>query len=92
MAKFDTITFEHNGRVALVTLNRPESLNALNQQVMAEVATLFAEIDRNPDIAVTVLTGEGRAFAAGADIKEMQPQGFSDMYVEDYFAGWDRFA
>ena len=92
MANFDTITFEHKDRVALVTLNRPESLNALNQQVMAEVATLFAEIDRNPDIAVTVLTGEGRAFAAGADIKEMQPQGFSDMYVEDYFAGWDRFA
>tara|TARA_R110000787_G_scaffold20065_4_gene59656 strand:+ start:76117 stop:76893 length:777 start_codon:yes stop_codon:yes gene_type:complete len=92
MANFETITFEHKGRVALVTLNRPESLNALNQQVMAEVAALFAEIDRNPEIAVTVLTGEGRAFAAGADIKEMQPQGFSDMYVEDYFAGWDRFA
>ena len=52
----------------------------------------FAEIDRNREIAVSVLTGEGRAFAAGADIKEMQPQSFSDMYVEDYFAGWDRFA
>jgi enoyl-CoA hydratase len=92
MANYDTITFEHSNRVALVTINRPDSLNALNQEVMAEIATLFAEIDRNPEIAVTVLTGEGRAFAAGADIKEMQPQGFSDMYVEDYFAGWDRFA
>lgn len=92
MANYNTITFEHENRVALVTLNRPDSLNALNAETMAEIAALFAEIDRNPDIAVTVLTGEGRAFAAGADIKEMQPQGFSDMYMEDYFAGWDRFA
>ncbi|MFH1517301.1 MAG: enoyl-CoA hydratase-related protein [Pseudomonadota bacterium] len=92
MANFNTITFEHTGRVALVTLNRPDSLNALNAETMAEIAALFAELDRHPDVAVTVLTGEGRAFAAGADIKEMQPQGFSDMYVQDYFAGWDRFA
>ena len=92
MSTYETITFEHSDRVALVTLNRPDSLNALNQLVMSEIADVFAGIDRNKDIAVTVLTGEGRAFAAGADIKEMQPQSFSDMYVEDYFAGWDRFA
>ena len=89
---YNTITFEQQGRVAVVTLNRPDSLNALNAEVMAEVADCFAAIDRNKDIAVSVLTGAGRAFAAGADIKEMQPQSFSDMYVEDYFAGWDRFA
>ena len=92
MTSYNTITFEHSNRIALVTLNRPDSLNALNAEVMAEVAHVFGEIDRNKDIAVSVLTGEGRAFAAGADIKEMQPQSFSDMYVEDYFAGWDRFA
>ncbi|MEO2039077.1 MAG: enoyl-CoA hydratase-related protein [Martelella sp.] len=92
MANYNTITFEHGNRVALVTLNRPESLNALNAETMGEIATLFAEIDRNPDIAVTVLTGEGRAFAAGADIKEMGPQTFSDVYLTDMFAGWDRFA
>jgi len=92
MTDFKTIKVELKGRVAVVTLNRPESLNALNAEVMAEVAAAFAEIDRNREIAVSVLTGEGRAFAAGADIKEMQPQSFSDMYVEDYFAGWDRFA
>ncbi|WP_084418504.1 enoyl-CoA hydratase-related protein [Henriciella litoralis] len=92
MTDFKTIKVELKGRVAVVTLNRPDSLNALNAEVMAEVAAAFAEIDRNKDIAVSVLTGEGRAFAAGADIKEMQPQSFSDMYVEDYFAGWDRFA
>ncbi|MEZ5998164.1 MAG: enoyl-CoA hydratase-related protein [Hyphomonas sp.] len=89
---YDTITFEHNDRVALVTINRPDSLNALNQDVMAEVAHVFGEIDRNKDIAVSILTGEGRAFAAGADIKEMQPQTFSDMYVDDFFGLWDRFA
>lgn len=89
---YNTITFEHSDRVARVTLNRPDSLNALNAEIMGEIVEVFAGIDRNPDIAVTVLTGAGRAFAAGADIKEMQPQGFSDMYLADYFAGWDRFA
>ena len=92
MMTYDTITFEHSDRIALVTINRPDSLNALNQEVMSEVAHVFAEIDRNKDIAVSVLTGEGRAFAAGADIKEMQPQSFSDMYVDDFFGLWDRFA
>ena len=92
MADYKTIKIEKKGRVAIVTLNRPDSLNALNAEVMADVAAAFAEIDRDRSIAVSVLTGEGRAFAAGADIKEMQPQSFSDMYVEDYFAGWDRFA
>ena len=92
MSTYATITFEHSDRVALVTINRPDSLNALNQTVMSEMVDVFTTIDRNKDIAVTVLTGEGRAFAAGADIKEMQPQDFSDMYVEDFFAGWDRFA
>ena len=92
MADYNTITIAQQGRVAIVTLNRPDSLNALNAEVMAEVADCFAEIDRNKGIAVSVITGAGRAFAAGADIKEMQPQSFADMYVEDYFAGWDRFA
>ncbi len=87
-----TITFEQKGRVAVVTLNRPDALNALNAQTMTELSDLIAEIDRNPAIAVTVLTGAGRAFAAGADIKEMADKSVSDMYLNDYFAGWDRFA
>ncbi len=89
---FNTLKFAKDGRVATVTLNRPDSLNALNAEVMAEIATLAGMIDADPGLAVAILTGEGRAFAAGADIKEMQPQGFSDMYLADYFAGWDRFA
>ena len=92
MADYKTIKVEKKGRVAIVTLNRPDNLNALNSEVMSEVAAVFADIDRDKSVAVSVLTGEGRAFAAGADIKEMQPQSFSDMYMEDYFAGWDRFA
>ena len=89
---YNTLTFEQKGRVAVVTLNRPDSLNALNAEVMGELSSLAAEIDGDSEIAVTVLTGAGRAFAAGADIKEMQPQSFSDIYLADYFAGWDRFA
>lgn len=92
MSDYKTIQFEQKGRVAIVTLNRPDALNALNAEIMHEVSSVFARIDRDKGIAASVLTGAGRAFAAGADIKEMQPQTFSDMYVEDYFAEWDRFA
>lgn len=92
MTEYNTIKYEVTGRIAQVTLTRPESLNALNAEVMAEVVDAFANIDRNKEIAASILTGEGRAFAAGADIKEMQPQSFADMYVDDYFSGWDRFA
>ncbi len=92
MSDHNTLLVERQGRVATVTLNRPDSLNALNAELMQEVSTVFAEIDRDPEIAVSVLTGSGRAFAAGADIAEMQPQNFSDMYIRDYFAGWDQFA
>ncbi|MET0545891.1 MAG: enoyl-CoA hydratase-related protein [Caulobacterales bacterium] len=92
MSSYSTILVEHRGRVALITLNRPDSLNALNSQVMTELTDAITGIDRNPAIAVSVITGAGRAFAAGADIKEMQPQSFSAMYVDDFFAAWDRFA
>ncbi|MEO0919508.1 MAG: enoyl-CoA hydratase-related protein [Pseudomonadota bacterium] len=92
MSEFETITLERKERIAVVTLNRPDSLNALNALVMSETVAAFEEVDRDSSIAVSVLTGAGRAFAAGADIKEMQPQTFSDMYLADYFAGWDRFA
>lgn len=92
MADSKTITVETKGRVAIVTLNRPDSLNALNAEVMQDIVHAFEAIDKDEGLAVSILTGAGRAFAAGADIKEMQPQSFSDMYLSDYFAGWDRFA
>ncbi|ESQ75017.1 enoyl-CoA hydratase-related protein [Asticcacaulis sp. AC402] len=86
------VDFEQKGRVAVVTLNRPDALNALNHQTMTELSGLIVQIDRNPEIAVTVITGAGRAFAAGADIKEMAGRDVADMYLNDYFAGWDAFA
>ncbi len=92
MAMDKTIIVEQIGRVTVATINRPEALNALNAQVMTDLATLAAEVDRDPTTAVLVITGAGRAFAAGADIKEMADKSVADMYLADYFAGWDRFA
>ena len=91
-ASYSTIKADQKGRIAILTINRPDALNALNTQVMTELTDAITKIDREPSIAVTVLTGEGRAFAAGADIKEMQQQNFADMYVGDFFGAWDRFA
>lgn len=89
---FETIRVERRGRTALVTLDRPRALNALSLRLMDEVVTATARLDRDPEIGCIVLTGSAKAFAAGADIKEMQPRGYPDMYVDDWFAAWDRFA
>ena len=89
---YPTLQIERKGRVTVATINRPEALNALNAQVMIDLADLASAIDRDPAIAVLVVTGTGRAFAAGADIKEMADRSVADMYLGDYFAGWDRFA
>ncbi|MEU9859896.1 enoyl-CoA hydratase [Streptomyces sp. NPDC047971] len=87
---YETIRVERKGRTALVTLDRPKALNALNLQVMNEVVSATEALDRDPDIGCVVITGSPRAFAAGADIKEMQPQGYLDMYLTDWFTAWDR--
>jgi enoyl-CoA hydratase len=89
---YATLQIEKAGRVTVATLHRPAALNALNAQVMNDLAGLVVEIDRDPETAVLVLTGSGRAFAAGADIKEMAGRSVADLYLTDYFAGWDRFA
>ncbi|MFI6638481.1 enoyl-CoA hydratase [Streptomyces sp. NPDC050504] len=87
---YETVLVERKGRVAVLTLNRPEALNALNLQVMTEVVAAVAELDRDPDVGCILLTGSAKAFAAGADIKEMRPQSYLDMYLTDWFAAWDR--
>ncbi|MFD9078756.1 enoyl-CoA hydratase [Streptomyces erythrochromogenes] len=87
---YETILVERKGRVALLTLNRPQALNALNLQVMDEVVAAAEALDRDPGVGCIVITGSARAFAAGADIKEMRPQGYMDMYLSDWFAAWDR--
>ena len=91
MTDYQTILVETRGPVTLVTLNRPQALNALNSQVLADLLAAFAAYDADPGQGCAVLTGSERAFAAGADIKEMQGQGFAAMYGADFFAGWERF-
>ncbi len=84
-----TIRIEARDRVGLITLDRPKALNALNLQVMREVVAALAGFDRDPAIGCMVLTGSEKAFAAGADIKEMQSLTFSDVHATDWLAGWD---
>jgi enoyl-CoA hydratase len=92
MSDYDTILVEQHGAVTLVTLNRPQALNALNRQVLKDITEVFTAYDADPAQRCLILTGSEKAFAAGADIKEMEPQGFSEMYAADWFGGWERIA
>ena len=87
---YETLLIETHGAVTLVRLNRPQALNALNNQVLSELIAAFAAYDADPSQRCLVLTGSEKAFAAGADIKEMLPKGFSAMYAENFFAGFER--
>ncbi len=87
---YETILVETRGAVTLITLNRPQALNALNSQVLAELIDASAAYDADPDQRCLVLTGSEKAFAAGADIKEMQTRSFAEMYGGNFFAGWER--
>src|SRR5438552_16220571 len=84
---------EVNGAVGIVTLNRPEALNALNTALLNELADVLEAWDRGTKVRCMIVTGSERAFAAGADIKEMQPKTYSEMYRENlYGAQFDRIA
>jgi enoyl-CoA hydratase len=87
---YETILVEKKGAVTLVTLNRPQALNALNTTVLKDLIDAFAAYDADPGQRCLVLTGSEKAFAAGADIKEMQARGFADMYSSNFFAGWEK--
>ncbi|WP_100525748.1 enoyl-CoA hydratase [Mycobacteroides abscessus] len=87
---FETILTERIDCVAVITLNRPKALNALNSQVMNEVTTAAAEFDTDHGIGAIIITGSEKAFAAGADIKEMSEQSFSDMFGSDFFSAWGK--
>jgi enoyl-CoA hydratase len=89
MASYETILVEQNGAVTLITLNRPQALNALNSQVLGELILAFAAYDADDSQRCAVLTGSEKAFAAGADIKEMSDQGFASMYASNFFQGWE---
>ena len=86
---FETIKTETNGRVGIITLNRPKALNALNTQLMNEVVQAAQDFDADAKVGAIILTGSEKAFAAGADIKEMQPLSYVDALGQDFFAGWD---
>ncbi|SFL01503.1 enoyl-CoA hydratase [Shimia haliotis] len=82
---FETIIVEIEDHVALIKLNRPDALNALNQQLIGEVMTALTEADANDKVRCIVLTGSEKAFAAGADIKEMSEMSFADVNLSDLF-------
>ena len=90
MMNFETILVERHDAVTLVRLNRPQALNALNGQVLADLIGVMAAYDADPRQRCLVLTGSDKAFAAGADIKEMQALGFADAFGGNFFAGWER--
>lgn len=84
---YETLIVEIEDYVALIRLNRPEALNALNAQLMSELAAALTAADRNERVRCIVLTGSEKAFAAGADIREMATQSFVDVFASDFFAG-----
>jgi enoyl-CoA hydratase len=89
---YETILVESRGPVGLITLHRPKALNALNAQVIAELNQALAAFDRDAEVAAIVLTGSERAFAAGADIKEMEGKDFITAFREDFIAPWQQVA
>ena len=89
---YETIITETRGRVALVTLNRPQALNALNAALVGELNHALEAFDADRGIGCIVITGSERAFAAGADIKEMSGLTYPDTYLDDFITSWDRVA
>ncbi len=88
----ETIIVEARGRVGLIRLNRPQALNALNSALMRELAQAIDAFEADNNIGCIVITGSDKAFAAGADIKEMADKGFVDVFLGDFAATWHRVA
>jgi enoyl-CoA hydratase len=87
---FENIIVETRGRVGLITLNRPKALNALNSDLMRELTDALAAFDADDKVGCIVITGSEKAFAAGADIKEMQNKTFMEAYKGDFLTSWDK--
>ena len=86
------IVVETKGRVGVIRLDRPQALNALNAALMAELAAAINAFEADAGIGCVVITGSDRAFAAGADIKEMATKSYMDAFMGDFAADWDRVA
>jgi enoyl-CoA hydratase len=89
---YETILVETRGKVGLITLNRPQALNALNSALLGEVNRALDAFEADAGIGCIVITGSEKAFAAGADIKEMTDLSYPQIYSDDQFGGWDRVA
>jgi len=88
---YETLLTEIDEHVAIITLNRPDALNAFNNQLMNELTAALLEFDAEEDIRCIVLTGSTKAFAAGADIKEMREKNYPDTYYEDFItSNWEQ--
>jgi enoyl-CoA hydratase len=80
------------GSVGIITINRPEALNAVNSEIMDGLISAVAKFDSDEAIGCIVITGEGKAFIAGADIKEMQEKSYMDMFMADKQSEWQVFS
>jgi len=89
---YENIIVETRGKVGLIRLNRPQALNALNRALMADLRHALDAFEADPNISCVVITGSDKAFAAGADIKEMAEKTFAEAYLGDFAANWDRAA
>ena len=89
---YSNIMVETKGKVGLVTLNRPNALNALNGALIGEMSEALDAFEADDAIGCIVITGSAKAFAAGADIKEMQTKTYMQAYKEDFIGSWDRVA
>lgn len=89
---YQNIIVEARGRTGLVTLNRPQALNALNEALIAELNDALAGFESNPEIGCTVITGSEKAFAAGADVKEMAEKTYVESYLGKFLDGWTRIS
>ena len=84
------VTEQYQPGIALIQLNRPKELNALNPQLMGEVRDALLQLDKNDAVKVIIITGNDQAFAAGADIKQMADKSAIDMHIMDQFSTWDQ--
>ncbi len=89
---FETVLFEKRGKVGLITLNRPQALNALNAKLISELNQVLDACEADADVGAMVITGSEKAFAAGADIKEMKDKTFGDVVMTDFIAPWERLS
>jgi enoyl-CoA hydratase len=92
LMSYETILVETRGKVGLITLNRPQALNALNAQLVAELGQALDAFEADEAIGAMVIAGSDKAFAAGADIKEMQAKSYMQVYKEDFIGSWERVA